>query len=132
MSNVEGIPDVVVKILTASSAEEAELHAELAFGKKRADIIAEWTPKVKLAFIQDRDFMLTAMENDCSCVRGAFSYFPEKYITLLAHAQTTDIYISEMEPHFSAISITIFFWPHERTPELKAILQRKLKSQLPV
>ena len=60
MSNIEDIPDIVVKILT-SSAEEAELHAELAFGKKRADIIAEWTPKVKLAFIQDRDFMLTAM-----------------------------------------------------------------------
>ena len=129
MSNVEGIPDVVVKILT-SSAEEAELHAELAFGKKRADIIAEWTPKVKIAFIQDRNFMLTAMEKDCSCVRGKFSYFPEKYIALLAHAQA-DIYISEMEPHFSAMSITISFWPHERTPELKAVLQRKIKSQLP-
>ena len=130
MSNVEGIPDIVVKILTSSSAEEAELHAELAFGKKRADIITEWTPKIKLAFIQDRDFMLTAMKNDCSCVRGTFSYFPEKYIALLAHAQA-DIYISEMEPHFSAMSITISFWPHERTPELKAALQRKIKSQLP-
>ena len=130
MSNVEDIPDIVVKILTSSSAEEAELHAELAFGKKRTDVIAEWTPKVKIAFIQDRDFMLTAMENDCSYVRGTFSYFPEKYIALLAYAQA-EIYISEMEPHFSAISITIFFWPHERTPELKAILQRKLKSQLP-
>ena len=130
MSNVEGIPDIVVKILTSSSAEEAELHAELAFGKKRADIIAEWTPKVKIALIQDRNFMLTAMERDCSCVRGKFSYFPEKYIALLAHAQA-DIYISEMEPHFSAISVTIFFWPHERTPELKDALQRKLKSQFP-
>lgn len=130
MSNVEGIPDIVVKILTSSSAEEAELHAELAFGKKRADIIAEWTPKIKPAFIQDRDFMLTAMENDCSCIRGTFSYFPEKYIALLAHAQA-DIYICEMEPHFSAMSITIYFWPHERTPELKAALQRKIKSQLP-
>ena len=128
MSNIEDIPDIVVKILT-SSAEEAELHAELAFGKKRADIIAEWTPKVKLAFIQDRDFMLTAMESDCSYVRGKFSYFPEKYIALLAHAQA-NIYISEMEPHFSAMSITIFFWPHERTPELKDALQRKIKSQL--
>lgn len=128
MSNVEGIPDIVVKILTSSSAEEAELHAELAFGKKRADIIAEWTPKIKLAFIQDRDFMLTAMENDCSCVRGTFSYFPEKYIKLLAYAQA-DIYISEMEPHFSTMSITISFLPHERTPELKAALQRKIKSQ---
>lgn len=130
MSNIEGIPDVVVKILTSSSAEEAELHAELAFGKKRADIIAEWTPKIKLAFIQDRDFMLTAMENDCSCVRGTFSYFPEKYMALLAHSQA-DIYISEIEPHFSAMSITISFWPHERTPDLKAALQRKIKSQLP-
>lgn len=130
MSNVEGIPDIVVKILTSSSVEEAELHAELAFGKKRADIIAEWTPKIKLAFIQDCNFMLTAMENDCSYVRGIFSYFPEKYIALLAHAQA-DIYISEMEPHFSAMSITISFWPHERTPELKAALQRKIKYQLP-
>ena len=130
MSNVEGIPDIVVKILTSSSAEEAELHAELAFGKKRADIIAEWTPKVKLAFIQDRDFMLTAMESECSCVRGVLSYFPEKYIALLAHARA-DIYISEMVPHFSAINITIFFWPHERTAELKDTLQRKLKTQLP-
>ena len=130
MSNVKGIPDIVVKILTASSVEEAELHAELAFGKKRADIIAEWTPKVKIAFIQDRDFMLTAMEKDCSCVRGTFSYFPEKYIALLAHAGA-DIYFSEMVPHFSAINITIFFWPHERTAELKDTLQRKLKTQLP-
>ena len=128
MSNVEGIPDIVVKILTASSAEEAELHAELAFGKKRTDVIAEWTPKVKLAFIQDRDFMLTAMESDCSYVRGVFRYFPEKYMALLAHSQA-DFNICEIEPHLSAISITISFWPHERTPELKATLQRKLKSQ---
>ena len=130
MSNVEGIPDIVVKILTSSSAEEAEIHAELAFGKKRADIISEWTPKVKLAFIQDRDFMLTAMERDCSCVRGVFSYFPEKYMALLAYSQA-DFSISEIEPHLSAISITISFWPHERTPELKAALQRKIKSQFP-
>lgn len=128
MSNIEGIPDIVVKILT-SSVEEAELHAELAFGKKRADIIAKWTPKVKLAFIQDHDFILTAMQNDCSCIRGTFSYFPEKYMVLLAHSQA-DIYISEIDPHFSAMSVTISFWPHERTPELKAALQRKIKSQL--
>ena len=130
MSNIEDIPDIVVKILTSSSAEEAELHAELAFGKKRADIIAEWTPKVKIAFIQDRDFMLTAMESDCSCVNGTFNYFPEKYIALLAHSQA-DINITDMEPRFSAIGVTISFWPHERTPELKAALQRKIKSQLP-
>ena len=130
MSNVEGIPDIVVKILTSSSVEEAELHAELAFGKKRADIIAEWTPKIKLAFIQDRNFMLTAMENDCSYVRGVFSYFPEKYIALLAHSQA-DFNICEIEPHLSAISITISFLPHERTPELKTALQRKIKSQFP-
>ena len=130
MSNIAGIPDIVVKILTSSSAEEAELHAELAFGKKRADIIAEWTPKVKLAFIQDRDFMFTSMENDCSCVNGTFNYFPEKYIALLAHSQA-DINITDMEPRFSAIGVTISFWPHERTPELKAALQRKIKSQLP-
>ena len=128
MSNVEGIPDIVVKILTSSSAEEAELHAELAFGKKRADIIAEWTPKVKLAFIQDRDFMLTAMESDCSYVRGVFRYFPEKYMALLAHSQA-DFNICKIESQVSAMSITISFWPHERTPELKATLQRKLKSQ---